>query len=570
MILIKEQATLAEQEEFNRLDELCHKYLSLDMGRAIEDIDAEAFRVAHSDFTSALERRNEIAWTVTERYIASIIHDKELILSNAAEIIAAYDASDYRAEVAKIRNDLKNQIEKCAAEAANPETDEKKRELYRKLKKRNQELLSHYAYTYECVRVFLSNIVQNERDALKRGGYEETEAELDALIDKRAAEIFPKRGKRKPLTKADVETYNAAIGQQLSLFGAKFMPMLQGTLTSGLMPISTKGLTPDKLRGGDAITKPKEDYTIVIKGYDKLQGDLGVSAKKILDTATVALTQINSYAEDNPLLINPTVEIDLVEYARANGYKVDRQPVETPEEAARQEARITEALKELKTKLNRDLDYISNISQTFTEAKGKNKGDYVMLRIISSHSIKRGKIRINFDADAARYLSRSYIMQYPTALLMHDNRNPNSYAIGRKIGYHNSMDNNQIVGTSNTLSVTALLDAAPEIITYDALKAQGQRNWKEKIKSKLEKALDDNITVGLISRWEYSTRDHTPLTREQAAELTAEEYLSLYVDFTVIDAPDQSERLAAKAEKKRLAAADKPKRKRGRPPKDDK
>ena len=563
MIITKETATEEEQALLLELTSYIQKELHGELALAIEDINDEAFRKAHAKLVEASEKRGTILDNITERYISSIVNDKDLILANAAEIINAYTKADYKTEVDNPRKGIKKALQNIETALKSGTLDEQRAAVYKKLLANNMELLSHYAYSFEAVRVFLNNLVQNEREALKRGGH--GEAELEKLLDKRAGEIFPRKANRKPITPEELAAYNAQIGEQLSLFESPFMPMLQGQLTSVLMPMNTKRLTPERLRGGDAIAKPKPDYTVIIKGYDKLQGDLGVSAKKILDTATVALTQRVTYLEENPLLVNPTVEIDLLEYARANGYKVDRSPVDTPEEAAKQETAIAENIKKLKDKLDRDLDYISNISQTFKETKGRNAGDYTMIRIISSHSIKRGKIRINFDADAARYLSKAYVMQYPTALLKHDNRNPNSYAIGRKIAYHNSMDNNVIIGTANTLSVLSLLEAAPEIQTLDELKAKGRRDWKPQIKEKLEKALDDNISIGYLSRWEYSDKHHNPLTRERAAELTAEEYLALYVDFVVIDAPDQSGRLAAKAEKKQLS--DKPKRKRGRTPK---
>ena len=56
----------------------------------------------------------------------------------------------------------------------------------------------------------------------------------------------------------------------------------------------------------------------------------------------------------------------------------------------------------------------------------RNKGDYKEMRIISSHSISKGLIRINFDIDAAAYFVNAYMMQFPTALLKHDNKKHNA------------------------------------------------------------------------------------------------------------------------------------------------
>ena len=84
-------------------------------------------------------------------------------------------------------------------------------------------------------------------------------------------------------------------------------------------------------------------------------------------------------------------------------------------------------------KIRRDLHDLASILWTGEETKGRNKGDYKEMRIISSHSIRNGNIKINFDIDAAAYLTNAYMMNYPTALLKIDNRKPNAYEIGRKI-----------------------------------------------------------------------------------------------------------------------------------------
>lgn len=568
MFILKEQEFLTPEEQREVISLQAELTDHLYPPIAVGDTDNMAEKAKeYKQYEDALNRRNALLAAAEERYIASIIDDKSKILANAAEIINAVSQRDYRNETAPQNKRMKEDIAKCKKYAAEA-TDEKYRKIWADLAKNNAELLNlYYSFNFQSVRNFLDTLVSTEREALRKGGH--SVEELDKMLDARAAQFYPNKDHKRTIKPEQLEAYNETAGiEQLSLFERRFMPMLQGQLTTGLMPISTKGLQADKLRGGATEIKKSDTHTIVIKGYDKLQGELGVSAKKLLDTGVVMLTQRNSYGTDKA---DPVVYIDLLEYAKANGYKVDRQIVETPEEAAKQEARIADTLKELKIKLRQDIEYISSIYQTATETRGKDKLDFRMLRLLSSGSVLKGKIRLNFDPEAAQYLSQAYIMQYPIALLKHDNRNPNSYAIGRKIAYHNSMDNNQIAGTANTLSVLSLLEAAPEIISLSELQGQGRRDWKRKIKAKLEKALDDNISIGYLSRWEYHSTSKGRLTREQAAELSPEEYHALYVDFVVVDAPDQSERLAAKSERKRLAAAaaDKPKRKRGRPKKSE-
>lgn len=353
-----------------------------------------------------------------------------------------------------------------------------------------------------------------------------------------------------------------------NLLASAYLPMLNGKPANELMQITTKGLHPEGFTKNVTITT-KDGHEITIEHFDKLQGLLSTSAKKILDTALLYLTSGNFYRGKSSS-ITPTVEIPLIEYGEACGYQLTPQKMDTPEEQEKENRRVNERIKDLKKNVRRDLHDISSILWTGVETRGRNKGNYKEMRIISSHSISRGLIRINFDVEAAAYFVNAYIMQYPTALLKHDNRKPNAYVIGRKMAFHNSNDQNRAAGTDSTLSVKSLLAAAPEIPTIDDIKARGQRNWKDKIKKQLEIALDENISVGLISKWEY--RDpktgHT-YTAETAQPLTWTQYNRLMIDFIMIDAPEQAERREAKAEAARQAAADKgqERKKRGRPSK---
>lgn len=353
------------------------------------------------------------------------------------------------------------------------------------------------------------------------------------------------------------------------LLTSPFLPMLNAAASNDIMRLTIKGMTPDTF-SKKAIFETADGRKVTIEHFDKLQGVLSTSAKKILDTALLYLTSNNYYGATRNS-ITPTVEIPLIEYGEACGYSLTPQIMETPEEQTAENRRVQERIKELKKNIRRDLHDISEILWTCEETNAKNKGNYKEMRIVSSHGISKGLIRINFDVDAAAYFAKSYVMQYPTALLKHDNRKPNAYVIGRKIAYHNSMDSNAAAGTNNTLAVKTLLADAPEIPTIEDIKARGQRNWKDKIKKPLEIALDENIAVGLISKWEY--RDPATgktYTSDTAQPMTWTQYNKLMVDFIMVDPPDQTERRAARAEEKAKAAAskDKPKRKRGRPKKE--
>lgn len=352
-----------------------------------------------------------------------------------------------------------------------------------------------------------------------------------------------------------------------SLFENAYFPMFNGPLANGLMPLTKRDFKPVELTKTATLTTDS-GIKVTIENFDKFQ-TWGVSTKKLLHAAIAHLTSINFFRGNENAII-PTVEMSVIEYGEACKYQLTPRIMGTPEEQA-EEIRLVEGrIKEFKKSVRRDLSDISSITVTGEETRGKKKNDYQAMRFISSHSIRKDIIRINFDVDAARYLVGAYMMQFPRALFAHDNRKPNAYNIGWKIAFHNGLDQNHAAGTECTLSVKSLLEAAPEIPTIEAIQARGQRNWKDKIKKPLETALDENISVGYLSKWEYrDPKTGQTYTAEKAQPLSWAQYYRLMVDFVVIDAPDQTERREARAAEKAAAAAlkEQNRKKRGRPPK---
>lgn len=546
MFIEKTTYTEEEVKRINELDDMINRYLFAPF------FDGENPPYPKDQTDAWIKERSDIYNNAINRYIREIATDYDRIIANVKEIVAAYTKEDYIEFIKPIRKICAAEIKRYTDLLPTAKTDAEREQIQKNIDEEKERRSLMFSYTYNSFRHNLEQFTGYEAIALVKGHHPKDE--YDEILDKAAAAIYrPAKGKQaKPI---NLEAYNlAATTEQLSLFDRKFTPMLQGGGINAIMGITTKGLTPDPLRNNAAVIKSDRDGITIIDNYSGMIGEIGTSAKKILDTSIVQLTQINTYRGD-PLTINPTVEIDLKEYARANGYKVDPTPAATVEEAQKDQARIQDTLKDLKKTLERDIDNISSITRKFTETKGKNKGDWELKRIISSGGVKRGVITINFDPQTARYLANSYITQFPTALLKHDNRNPNSYAIGRKLALHFSMDNNVLAGTNTTLAVATLLSAAPEIISYEELKAKGRRDWKRLIKEKLEKALDDNINVGYLSAWEYhDPKTDRRITKDAAAALTWEQYSRLMVDFAVIDAPDQSNRLQAKETAKLEAA----------------
>lgn len=573
MVISKTTFTAEEQAEITRLENIIMDNTPpWHTPKTSEELEAAA--VAYSE---AMEKHQGIIAAANDRYIAEAAQDYARIMADTAAVLEAFTAEDYIRVVSSMREAIERHITSETGradrlrEAGNVEEQERAKRV---IESETRWLKDYCGFTYHSARNRLLSLTANQLKAIKKGKH--PRKEYDALVKAKAAELYPKATTAaKPSRSIDLAQYNAAASyEQLSLFGAPFIPMMHGIPTDGLMGLSFKGAEPDPLRDGAATIRVRDkgsargEYIVTISHYDALQSRLSTSAWKLLDTAAAILTQRNSY-KAGPEDINPSVDIDLMEYARANGYKVDRQPVKTEAEAEQQERRIEENLKKLKQDIRRDLTDMKKISQTWEEVKGANRGDYRDVSLISSHSVMRGKIRINLDIEFARYIVSGYCMQYPPALLLHDNRNPSSYVIGRKLALHNSMLSNQEKGTANTLGVKSLLEAAPAIPSIEELRERGRRDWKTQIKAKLEKALDDNIAVGYLTKWRYHDgATGRELTKEQAAALSWDAYYSLYVDFTTAEQPDLAKSLEAHREERSKAAAlegkKEPKR-RGRP-----
>lgn len=343
-------------------------------------------------------------------------------------------------------------------------------------------------------------------------------------------------------------------GMTGDLLASAYLPMLNGALTNDIMRVDARDLKPDPFTGVAKFTT-SDGHVVTIENYDKLTSRLGITALKLLDIATAYLTDVN-YFRGRRENITPTVEIPLVEFGEACGWSLTPQVMETDEEQLAENKRVANRLKAFRRSVRGDLADISSVKWSATETKGRNKGDYVEMRIISSHSIRNGILRVNFDVDAAAYLVNAYIMQYPARALLQV-RNVNAYGIGRKMALHNSIDNNNVRGTESTLGVTSLLAAAPNLKGIEAIQARGQRNWKDKIKRPIEAALDELVSVGHLQKWEYRDPKGTTYTADEAQGLTWLQYSRLMVDYIMLDAPDQTVRRAAIAEAKAKAAGDK-------------
>lgn len=302
-----------------------------------------------------------------------------------------------------------------------------------------------------------------------------------------------------------------------------FVPMLTGVATNELVSLTGAEPTVDPYTGSALIEKGT--FKVFIDGYRELKG-LRISTFKLLDMGYMVLTQSNHY-RDKSGARNTIVNIPIERYMELCGI-----PLTKPSKD------------KTRRKVAEDIETLYHTSLEWTEASGKNQRDFEKRRIFEAVAIKRGVITLEFTAKMADYLTGAYLTQFSTALFALDERNRNAYPLGRKILLHHGMDSNRKKGTANILSVSSLLQACPDIPSYEQVMSEN-RTVAQRIKEPLEKALD---SIPFLT-WEYANSKGVPLTPEQLDSTDWQSYSSLYVLFEVQGAPDQTARLEAKAEK---------------------
>ena len=324
----------------------------------------------------------------------------------------------------------------------------------------------------------------------------------------------------------------------------------QGRVNQILATMTTKGATPNK---DHEVKVTKGDVTLTITEYDHLQAGLRISTQKLLDMAEIAFTKQSHTTTPDGNIANRTIHFPLEYYARLCNVDVTQHPKDTPEEIEAERKRAKMALDNFRRSVDKDLKVLQHLQISWKEKRRGAPADYRNINLIQETGIRNGYVDILLGERFALYLSKGYLSQYPQTLFRIPATNPNAWAIGRKLAAHHSIDGNVKRGTNNIIKVETLLEAAPEIPSYEEVKASNNRSWRRYIRDPLEKYLDTLEEYGVIKSWEYSIGKGKPLSDELLDPGKYREWAQLYVVFDMEEAPGQDERRERKAEK--IAAA---------------
>lgn len=320
----------------------------------------------------------------------------------------------------------------------------------------------------------------------------------------------------------------------------KYRTIRQGQATNALTKIVSgkkSSTTIDPITGEATITQG--NMTVTLPNFLNLAG-LRTTTYQLLDALMTRFTETGAKS--------PVIALSLTDYMQMRGLK-DRK-------AAREQ-------------VEQDLETLFNARISFREKQRRKDGkNFLDIRIVDSKGIKNGIITASFGSAFYHILLTYGTMPHPAqCLTINSKRNPNSYALLRKIAEHKHMN----AGKKNEdlIAVSTLLEVAPAIPTYEEVIKSNDRHTNDRIIEVFERdmdALEDTFT------WQYCHTNNTPLTDEELHGMNYELFATLLVCINWKDYPDQTARLAAAEERraetqKKAAARKKPTRKK-QPPTD--
>lgn len=510
-------------EEEQRLDELesqLNKYLDVIETGSTEEIKDTLKR--WENYNKLADEKIKLLAEIKTRYILSFKGDAGKILAAAKKVIDALEHEDFLKDIEEMQKSFAN---------------------YRKIYKGKYDgspfaevekyfegtYFAAYNYIYDDIKIYLKAL-----DPEYNNGEKLDEAPILKLVKDKV-----RSWGYKELFKAD-----------LTLFGDKsFLPAVHGKATDAIAMLRVKEVTDDKISNRKEIKSG--EVKIVLEKVNELTGNLGVSTRKLFNTAIADFTANNHTGNDFRQLRTSTVSIPLKEYARKCGYDVFEQDTATEEEAVAEARRAKSSLDNFRRKVKKDLKVLFSLSLSWQEKirGGKEPEDFSMVRLVEAVGLKNGYIQILFGQTFSNYLCQLPLTQYPIALLSVNEKNDNAYNMGLKFAEHFSMDNNQIRGTAQSLKVKTLL-AVTSLPSIDTVR-KSRKGWEERIKEPFETSLDALTACGLLEDWEYSQQKAKAMTDEEANFKSYEEWVNAFIHFTLKDAPDHAARLEARAIEKK-------------------
>ena len=205
--------------------------------------------------------------------------------------------------------------------------------------------------------------------------------------------------------------------------------------------------------------------------------------------------------------------------------------------------------KAAREQVDNDLNILFHAYLSFSErrrGRGNNK-DYIDVHLVESKGISKGVIRVQFTKTFLDILGNYPVMPIPLKIFrINANKNPNAYALLRKIAEHRNMNAGK--PNADIISVKTLLKAAA-LPTYEELQ-QSNRAVTQRIIDPFER--DMNINSDSYE-WEYCHKNGAPLTDEELNKFTYDVFIGLNVHIFWKQYPDQTKLIEDRQRKERNA-----------------
>ena len=164
---------------------------------------------------------------------------------------------------------------------------------------------------------------------------------------------------------------------------------------------------------------------------------------------------------------------------------------------------------------------------------------------------RNDRFRFRISDTFARYMhGKSQGQSYNKALKLGTPKNPLPFYLCRKLLNTYFRDGNEVQGTNTILSVKKLLEYCGDMIpTFETIQATDPGHWVDRIRDKLEKALNEIQEEGIFA-WEYCKKGLSPVKPQERRTRDYHKWSKLYITFRLIpEPPDQGDRLKHKAER---------------------
>ncbi len=265
--------------------------------------------------------------------------------------------------------------------------------------------------------------------------------------------------------------------------------------------------------------------SLQIEDFSSIGKAFGITTHKLLCAGLIWFTKQNHIGDDGDS--KNEILIPLRRYAFLCGHK----GVIAKDENDRR--RATESLQTVRKQVAKDLQLLLNSSVKWQESTRGKKENYEC-PILLDGKIKYGYIYMTFSDQFAHYLKHRRITEYPEALFSVDNRKPNAYRIGQLLACQYYNKNNRKDGNFNKLRVQTLL-AYTNLPTIETVRKERGSTWRGRIKEPLEKALNELVEKGVISKWEFKKRTDSLFADVGGGKMKFEEWADSLIYFTCKD-----------------------------------